>query len=102
MFDEFAISLRRSLNSGCSSVGSRSARTRPCRWDSDKEPPVRDATRVLGVGELKFDCTTNGHPKDRRGDRTEVRDGRKLPEIIVTYHDQQAVCDYLVTFRFSN
>ena len=68
---------------------------------SDREPPVRDATRILGVGVLKFDCTTNGHPKDRRGDRMEVRDGRKLPEIVVTYHDQQAVADYLVTFQFS-
>ena len=56
---------------------------------SDKEPPVRDPDALLGVGTLKYDCTTN--------DRIEQATG--IPEILVAYKDQQAIAEYLVTFR---
>ena len=56
---------------------------------SDKEPPIRDAERLLGVGVLRYDTTTN--------DRL---DGSGLPEIFVAYKDNQAYSDYLVTFSF--
>ena len=56
---------------------------------SGKEPPVRDDTRLLGVGDLKFDCTSN--------DRIDAVTG--LPEIMVAFKDNQALADYLVTFR---
>ena len=52
----------------------------------NKEPPVRDSHRLLGVGTLKYDTTTND----------DVRDG--LPEIMVAYKDNQACPEYLVTF----
>ena len=57
---------------------------------SDKEPPVRDTERLLGVGELKYDSTTNGR---------ERYDAEGAPEIMVAYKDNQAYAEYLVTFR---
>ena len=52
-----------------------------------KEPPVRDAERLLGVGTLQYDTTSNDKMKDG------------IPEIMVAFQDQQAYADYLVTFR---
>ena len=56
---------------------------------SGKEPPERDDTRLLGVGTLKYDCTTNGRI-----------DASGLPEVIVAFKDNQAYPEYLVTFRW--
>ena len=47
---------------------------------------MRDAKRLLGVGTLKYDTTTND----------DFRDG--MPEIMVAYKDNQACPEYLVTF----
>lgn len=54
---------------------------------ADKEPPVRDPERLLGVGVLRYDCTTNDR-LDRHG----------IAEIMVAFKDNQAYADYLVTF----
>ena len=54
---------------------------------SEKEPPVRDPNRLLGVGTLRYDTTTN----DRY-------DEHGVAEIMVAYKDNQAYADYLVTF----
>ena len=56
----------------------------------DKEPPVRDAERLLGVGMLRYDTTTNGRLS-----------AAGVPEIMVAYRDNQAYAEYLVTFRMS-
>ena len=53
-----------------------------------KEPPVRDAERVIGVGQLLHDTTTNNDIK------------KGVPQIMVAYKDNQAVSDYLVTFAW--
>ena len=53
-----------------------------------KEPPVRDPERLLGVGDLKYDCTSNSNIDNATG----------IPEILVAYKDQQAMAEYLVTF----
>ena len=54
----------------------------------DKEPPVRDAERLLGVGMLRYDTTSNGRLS-----------AAGVPEIMVAYKDNQAYAEYLVTFR---
>ena len=66
------------------------AHTAVPRGYSDKEPPVRDAERLLGVGELKYDTTTDGN-LDRRG----------MPQVMVAYKDNQAYPEYLVTFSIA-
>ena len=57
---------------------------------SGVEPPVRDADRLLGVGTLQYDTTTNAAKDYKNG----------IPEIMVAFQDQQAYADYLVTFRW--
>ena len=52
-----------------------------------KELPVRDADRLLGVGTLKYDTTTN-----------DDLDSAGVPEVMVAYKDNQAIPEYLVTF----
>ena len=54
---------------------------------TDKEPPVRDPERLLGVGVLRYDTTTN-----------KKYDANGVAEIMVAYKDNQACADYLVTF----
>ena len=56
---------------------------------SEKEPPVRDAERLLGVGELRYDTTA---------DQSKIIDG--IPGIMVAFKDNQAYAEYLVTFKF--
>ena len=56
----------------------------------DKEPPVRDPDRLLGVGDLRYDTTTDGNV-----------DGTGIPMVMVAYKDNQAYAEYLVTFRFA-
>ena len=51
---------------------------------------MRDPERLLGVGELKYDTTTNGH-----------LDSDGMPEIMVAYKDNQALAEYLVTFKWA-
>ena len=53
---------------------------------TETEPPVRDPNRLLGVGKLKYDTTTNGN----------MRDG--VPEVMVAYKDSRAYPEFLVTF----
>ena len=53
-----------------------------------QEPPVRDADRLLGVGDLKYDTTSNGS-----------LDASGHPEVMVAWRDYQAYAEYLVTFR---
>ena len=55
-----------------------------------KEPPMRDDDPMLGVGVLTHDCTTDGN----------VREPGGLPQVMVAYKDQQAMAEYLVTFRW--
>ena len=57
---------------------------------SEKEPPVRDAERLLGVGELRYDSTA---------DQSKIVDG--VPGIMVAFKDNQAFAEYLVTFKLS-
>jgi len=52
----------------------------------EKEAPVRDPDRLLGVGTLKHDTTTNGQMKDGQ------------PEVMVAMKDGQGYPEYLVTF----
>ena len=61
------------------------------------EPPVRDKERLLGVGELKYDATTDGHMQNVRL----PRDGgtMSLPQVMVAWKDNQAIPEYLVRFR---
>ena len=60
----------------------------PQRYD-EREPPVRDADRLLGVGVLRYDTTTDNSPQV---------DG--IPGIMVAFKDNQAYAEYLVTFRW--
>ena len=53
----------------------------------EREPPVRDAERLLGVGTLRYDTTTDNN----------FRDG--IAQVMVAYKDNQAYPEYLVTFR---
>ena len=55
------------------------------------EPPVRDPERILGVGDLKYDTTTN-----------DLYDASGRPEIMVAYRDHQARAEYLVTFSWTS
>ena len=55
----------------------------------DKEPPVRDADRLLGVGTLKYDTTTNGQ-----------LNAEGVPQVLVSYKDHHATPDFLLTFRW--
>ena len=56
---------------------------------AETEPPVRDPDRLLGVGKLKYDTTTNGN----------MRDG--VPEVMVAYKDSRAYPEFLVTFTLN-
>ena len=54
-----------------------------------KEAPVRDEERLLGVGDLKYDTSTDGQ-----------LDATGVPQAMVAYKDNQALADYLLTFSF--
>ena len=62
---------------------------KPNQWTLP-EPPVRDKERLLGVGELKYDTTTNGK-----------LDGKGVPEVMVAWRDNQAYPSYLITFKMA-
>ena len=55
---------------------------------------MRDQERLLGVGNLKFDTTTNG----RMGGSPLPAANGTLPEVMVAYKDNQAYPEYLITF----
>ena len=54
---------------------------------SEREPPVRDPDRVLGVGVLRYDTTTDNNFVGG------------IPQVMVAFKDNQAYAEYLVTFR---
>ena len=68
----------------------------PNQW-RQAEPPVRDKERLLNVGELKYDSTTDGHMQNVRL----PRDGgtMSMPQVMVAWKDNQAIPEYLVRFR---
>ena len=61
------------------------------RGYSEKEPPVRDEERLIGVGTLKYDTTTDG-----------ALDASGVPQIMVAYKDAQACADFLVTYVYTS
>jgi len=58
---------------------------------SGKEPPVRDDTRLLGVGTLQYDTTTDGRMDDKG-----------IAQVMVAFKDNQAIPEYLVTFSWTS
>lgn len=61
----------------------------PANQYTAPEPPERDPERLIGVGTLKYDCTTN-----------DSIDADGMPEVMVAYRDNQAMAEYLVTFEW--
>ena len=65
---------------------------------------MRDTDRLLGVGSLRFDATTNGAMKEATV--VDAESGAMVvmpvPEIMVAYKDSQAYPEYLVTFEMTS